>query len=315
MKKQRIAITGAAGNLGSLLSQHVVDDDIELNLLIHKKDVPAALKQKTNARVFRVDLNQADSLHDALEGVDTVVHFAGVLFQGSPKKFLPRTNVQYFKNLLEAASKAAVKRMILVSFPHVEGESSPDNPARGSLDAKPSSIHASTRLEEEKLLLSAENIVPIILRVGMVYGKGILMIEAARFFSRYALLGIWRQPTYIHLISTTDFLAATRAAIYHPHARGIYHLGDDGVQTLQEFLNEATLYWKTTSPWKMPLWMIYTAASLFEAWSLLTGWRSPLTRDFITIGRASYYGDTSRMKKELLPELIYPTFREGIHTL
>jgi len=28
----------------------------------------------------------------------------------------------------------------------------------------------------------------------------------------------------------------------------------------------------------------------------------------------SYYGDTSRMRLELLPELKYPTFRDGLDT-
>ncbi len=30
---------------------------------------------------------------------------------------------------------------------------------------------------------------------------------------------------------------------------------------------------------------------------------------------ASYYGDTGRMKEELLPELIYPAIDEGIESL
>ena len=65
----------------------------------------------------------------------------------------------------------------------------------------------------------------------------------------------------------------------------------------------------------MPLWMINTAARFFELCSRLFGVRSPLTVDFIRIGQVSYYGDTSRMKEELLPRLKYRDFREGIGTL
>jgi hypothetical protein len=46
-------------------------------------------------------------------------------------------------------------------------------------------------------------------------------------------------------------------------------------------------------------------------WSKLTGSTSPLTRDFLDIGRVSYYSDTTRMRAELLPVLHYPTIREG----
>ncbi|MBI3978651.1 MAG: hypothetical protein HY331_10755 [Chloroflexi bacterium] len=52
-----------------------------------------------------------------------------------------------------------------------------------------------------------------------------------------------------------------------------------------------------------------------EAAAALLGTPSLLTRDFITIGMASYAGDTSRMKRELVPELAYLSLREGLALL
>lgn len=312
---QTVAITGAAGNLGSILARSMLKDDVLLHLLVHHRSLPSDIVYAPNVRTFQVDLTDPKTLAPSLQGVDTVVHFAGVLFKGCPEKFLPTTNTLYFRNLLAASSQAGVRRVILVSFPHVEGATTPEHPARGSMQGNPVSVHAQTRLEEERLLMAQSDMEGIVVRCGMVYGRGVLMIDAARWFSRHYLLGIWRQPTWIHLISTDDFTAAMRAAVYNPEANGIYHIGDDGIQTLQEFLHVATRHWHSCRPWQMPLWMIYSAAWLFEQWSLLTGQRAPLTRDFITIGRVSYYGDTSRMKADLLPELKYSTFREGITTL
>jgi hypothetical protein len=57
-----------------------------------------------------------------------------------------------------------------------------------------------------------------------------------------------------------------------------------------------------------------TAAQIFELFSFLFGTRSPLTKDFIKIGQVSYYGDTTRMRKELLPHLKYRTFEDGLET-
>lgn len=313
--KLTVAITGAAGNLGGILAQSMVCDNVTLHLLWHKREIASSTTEKENVKAFKVDLSDKSTLKDALKGVDTIVHFAGVLFQGRPEKFLPKTNISYFANLLDSALKAGVRRVILISFPHVEGETSPEHPATGELDGKPISVHAATRLEEEKLLMAQTGIEKVILRCGMVYGRGILMIDAAHWFSRYCMLGIWREPNVIHLISTDDFIEATKAAVYNPKANGIYHIGDDGVQTLAEFLNAAAHHWHTCRPWRMPLWMIRTAAWVFEHISLLTGCRAPLTQDFITIGRVSYYGDTSRMKNDLLPHLKYPTFQDGIKTL
>lgn len=313
--KSRVAITGAAGNLGGLLADAMKDLAIDLNLLIHRKDVPEVLKKKANVRVFKIDLAVPDTLMDALEGVDTVVHFAGVLFKANPEKFLPVTNTHYFKNLLDIAVRQKVKRIILISFPHVEGESTPENPAKGLLDGKPESMHARTRLEEEKLLFQYEkehSFEAVSLRVGMVYGDGILMIDAAQWFARHWLLGVWRKPTYIHLISTPDFLDATIAAATKPGVQGIYHLGDEGIQTLQQFLDDITLHRGNRKPWRMPVRMIMTAARCFELFSAIFGTRSPLTVDFIKIGMVSYYGDTKKMREKLLPHLKYKTYHEGM---
>lgn len=313
---QTIVITGAAGNLGNLLAQGLKDSqDTELHLLIHKKDVAKNLKEKENIFVYKTDLARKETLSDALAGVGTIVHFAGVLFKANPEKFLPKTNTQYFKNLLDAAIEAKVRRIILISFPHVEGETTPDNPAKGTLDGKPESMHARTRLEEEKLLFEHEtryHFEAVSLRVGMVYGEGILMIDAAQWFARHYLLGIWKKPTYIHLISKIDFVDATIAAIKKPNIQGIYHIGDDGIQTLQEFLDTITKHKGNHKPWRMPVWMIMTAARAFELFSAVFNTRSPLTVDFIKIGMVSYYGDTKRMREELIEELTYKTYKEGI---
>jgi hypothetical protein len=61
--------------------------------------------------------------------------------------------------------------------------------------------------------------------------------------------------------------------------------------------------------------MIYSAASFCETFALLTGRSSPLTRDFIAIGRVSYFGDTRRARRELIPVLRYPSLESGIETL
>lgn len=315
MTKLRIAITGAAGNLGGLLAQGMKMRDLNLNLLIHRKDVADNLKNKENISIFRVDLADKNTLVDALHDVDVIIHFAGVLFKANPEKFLPETNTRYFNNLLDVAVDQKVKRIILISFPHVEGENTPDNPARGSLDGNPESMHARTRLEEEKLLFKygdKYNFEAVSLRVGMVYGEGILMIDAGQWFARHWLLGIWKKPTYIHLISKPDFVDATIAAAEKPDIKGIYHIGDEGIQTLQQFLDDITTYKGNHRPWRMPVWMIMTAARIFESFSAIFGTQSPLTVDFVKIGMASYYGDTSRMRQELLPHLKYKTYKDGL---
>jgi nucleoside-diphosphate-sugar epimerase len=311
----KILVTGAAGNLGSLLARYLLSQETgQLRLMVFRRDVPVDLKIAGRTEIIRADLLERKSLAAAVKDIDVIVHFAGVLFKANPEKFLGTTNTIYFKNLVDVAKENGVQRIILISFPHVEGPTSVETPASGRLDGTPISIHARTRLEEERYLFSNVS-KPIALRVGMVYGRGILMIDAARWLAKHRLLGVWKDRNQIHLISKDDFCAACTAAITNRAASGIYHIGDEGNVSLQEFLGLACHQWGVGRPWVMPLWLIYTAAELCEIYSKITGSLSPLTRDFIDIGRVPYYGDTERMRKELLPVLKYRTIADGLATL
>ena len=229
----KVLITGAAGNLGSILTQYILKNNIDLDLILmpHHNLIEQDVLNHSRVDVRKADLSEPGTLDACLTGADVIVHFAGVLFKANPEKFLYQTNIGYFRNLVAAAKQNRIIKLILISFPHVEGPTSISNPASGRLDGHPVSVHAQTRLVEEKHLFK-EIEKPISLRLGMVYGKGVLMVDAAKWFAKYGLLGVWRELTQIHLISKTDFCRATVAAITKSKVRGIYHVGDEGQNTL-----------------------------------------------------------------------------------
>jgi len=230
-----ILITGAAGNLGSLLARHLVPRGHQLRLMYHRRPLPADLARAASVRAVQADLADPLTLPPAVDGVDVAVHFAGVLFAPRPERFLPTTNTRWFASLLTAALEAGVHKVILISFPQVEGPTSVEQPATGRLDGRPISVHATTRLAEERLLMkrtSGTSATPVVLRLGMVYGRGVLMIDAARWLARRRLLCVWRAPTLMQLLSVPDYLRATEAAIVSPTVRGIYHVGDEQPVTL-----------------------------------------------------------------------------------
>jgi nucleoside-diphosphate-sugar epimerase len=314
----RILITGAAGNLGSFLAHHLLPSDHELHLLTHTRDVPREVASRPNVSVFQADLAEPDSLSNACAGVDCIVHFAGVLFAPRPERFLPVTNVDYVDNLIKAALRSGVKKFILISFPHVEGESTPDQPAVGRMDGQPESVHAQTRLAAENQLFrrsEGTRMTPVALRPGMIYGRGVLMIEAARWLMARRLIGVWREPTWIHLLSLPDFLTCTVAAIEGSRIVGVYNLGDDEPATLQSFLDVLAGRWGYARPWRGPRWLFPLAGGLTEAAALVLNKPAPITRDFIRIGMASYVSNTDRMKTELLPRLAYPNLQSGLELL
>jgi nucleoside-diphosphate-sugar epimerase len=313
-----ILVTGAAGNLGSLLARHLLANGRRVRLMYHRKPLSEDLATAENAAAVRADLGDPATLPPAVEGVCAIVHFAGVLFRPRPERFLPMTNTAYFDNLVDAAVRARVSRVILISFPQVEGPTSFEHPATGRLDRDPVSVHARTRLEEERLLFDRTKgtaTTPVVLRLGAVYGRGILMVEAARWLARRRLLAVWRAPTPYQFISTADAMRAMEAAAVRPGVAGIYHVGDEKPVSLQEFLDAACRAWGYPRPWRVPFWSVVAAASLCELFAAIFRTPSPFTRDFVRLGRVPHWGNTARFRAELVEELRYPTVEEGSGTL
>ena len=314
----KILITGAAGNLGSRVAEHFSRRGHTLRLLVHKSPLPFDVSDWQNVDVCKADLARPATLVDACRDIDCAIHLAGVLFAPRPERFLQETNVGYVRNLLAAARNAGVRKFILVSFPHAEGETAPEHPATGRIDAEPRVIHFRTRLEAERLLLATcQNgaTTPVVFRAGIVYGKGIKLTEAAHWMLRHHLMAIWKRPTWAHLIAIPDFLTALQAATEDEEASGIYQVCDDGPVTLQEFLDRLADHYGCSRPWRLPRWAFHAAGLLCETAAIFLRVPAPLNRDIVKAGMTSCVADNSRMKRELLPVLEYPTINEGIALL
>ena len=200
----------------------------------------------------------------------------------------------------------------------MEGETTPDRPATGRMDAKLNVIHFRTRLEAERELLEAcksSATTPVIFRSGIVYGREIKMLQGARWLLRHRLMAVWRKPTWAHLIALPDFLLALQAAIEGDNIRGIYQVCDDAPLTLQDFLNRLADHYGYPRPHRLPAWMFHLAEFSVEMAALALRTATPLNRDIVKAGMTSCVADNSRMKRELLPVLKYPTLQEGISLL
>ncbi len=286
--------------------------------MYHRTALAPDVTNAANVHPIKADLADPATLPDAVGRVDVIVHFAGRLFAPRPETFLAETNTRWFSNLVTAALSAHVRRVILMSFPQVEGPTSAEHPATGRLDREPVSMHARTRLEEERLLFERTrdtDTTPVVLRLGMIYGRGILMIEAARWLARRRVLCVWKEPTLLQLLSAPDFLQAAEAAILKPAIDGIYHIGDEQPVTVQYFLDKACDVWGYRRPSRVPFTAIYAAAWLCECFATLAGTASPLTRDFVRLGQVPHWGETARARRELIPQLSYPTLESGLSTL
>lgn len=314
----RIAIAGASGNLGVFLARFLSDLPHELVLLTHKSGLPRDLASRKNVSMSKIDLVDPSSLHGCCKDGDCVVSMAGVLFKGGPEKFLPVTNSEYVANLAGEAAAAGVKKFLLLSFPHVEGETFPDAPAPGQMpDKTPEMIHARTRLEGERRLIAigkTSGMKVLILRAGVVYGKGLKLIESARRMMRWKCLAVWRKPTWVHLIHIADLLEVIRLGIEDPDLDGILNVADDQPLLLQDFLDALAKHWGYSRPLRLPEPFFFAAAHGFDLVSRISGCAVPLNPDILRMGMTSSVADASRLKTEIGYKLKYPSLTEGLNS-
>ena len=153
---------------------------------------------------------------------------------------------------------------------------------------------------------------PVVLRAGVIYGRGMKLTEAARWLLRRRLLAVWRRPTWIHLLAMPDLLRIVDLAVQNEQLSGVYNICDDQPILLQEFLDRLASHWGFVQPRRLPAGFFYGAAALCEMLATLFRTGTPLTRDMVHMAMTSVVADTSRMKREIVSTLLHPTLAEGL---
>ena len=118
-----ILITGSTGYIGSKLTAKLSEQEHKIHLLCRSNPRISEF-QKPNIRIFSGDISDTSSIEAAMEGVDQVYHLAAYarLWAKDPATFF-NINVKGTENVLAAAKKAGVKKIVYTSTAGVIGPS------------------------------------------------------------------------------------------------------------------------------------------------------------------------------------------------
>ena len=176
MNNSVVIITGAAGFLGSAITVDLAND--HLVFAIDRRAPSRALRETAPGAIWSIlDIADSQKLSAAFQHakahvgrIDFVIHFAAFYHFGSDWRYeYERTNVDGTVNVLEAAQKAGVQRVIFASSiaamaPPPVGFLTENTPVS---DWTP---YAKSKSLGEKLLSQAQNEIPsAILRIGGVF--------------------------------------------------------------------------------------------------------------------------------------------------
>jgi len=222
----KVLVTGARGFIGRALSRHLSDIGIA-----HVGAVRALPPGDGHSNFAVVgDLAAAD-WEEVLEGVDAIVHLAGLAHvprsrdSSDPTPFVV-ANVHVTRRLCDAAARAKVRRIVLASTVKVYGEQTRmGRPFRAGDPEAPGDAYAHTKAEAERVLwqaCSASAVEGVVLRLPLTYGAGVkgnflTLIEAIAERRKLPLAGIRNRRS---LLNVDNAISAIVAALTAPALAG-----------------------------------------------------------------------------------------------
>lgn len=232
----KVAITGGTGFVGRNLAERL-DDTVIVS------------------RRSGIEITDIDALTTAFEGCDAVAHCAGINREIGDQTFR-RVHVDGTRAVVEAARRAGVRRIVLVSF----------------LRARPDcgSGYHETKWEAEELV-RASGIPHTILKSGMIYGPGDHMVDhvtrAVRTLPMFWTVG-YRERTArpVPVDDAVDVLvAALEGRIPDPT---IAVMGADEVTLGEAIRRIARVAGRRPAFLPVPPWMVRVLAQITE-WTMV----------------------------------------------
>ncbi len=320
--QQRALVTGARGFLGS----HLVERLAREGWGVRATDLPGLVPGRARDGVEWVasDLTRRETLEPLVRGVDVVFHAGGLTDRWAPWERLYRVNVLGTENLLTAARRAGVRRVVNLSSFAVYGRFDRGRrPIDESHPVRPRDPYGRAKAMQDAVVwrFHDEGLPSTILRPGPCYGprsrRG--LATAFRVAARLPLVPVpvnfKQRVATVHAADVA--LAASLAARREEAAGQEYNLTDEGRYAFAEFLSlVASALGRRTVAVILPKVVARAGAGLLArasaTWTRLRGKGRPwpergtvhyLTFDFVT---------SNRKIRSLGFRFLYPDPRPGI---
>ena len=291
-----ILVTGGAGFIGSHL----------LDRLSAAGEPARALFRRSSAQLpagveaVRGDLAEPAGLDDALRGVTTIFHIAGVTKALQPEDYY-RGNMRATENLARAAAGRGI-RFIHVSSLAACGPCVGEKAVDEMRELAPISHYGKSKLEAERVVRA---LIPdaVIVRPPIVYGPrdtGVYAIWKA--VSQGVMLQIAGGERWFSMIYVDDLVDGLLAAARTPQAcGGVYFLSHPKLLNWNLLGEEAArLMQRRLRVVRVPVPAAYTVGWCAEIWSYVTRKPGMISREKVTEAICPrWVCDTSRAAEEL----------------
>jgi len=258
-----------------------------------------------NVEVAIADLQDPESLQQAMTGVRGVYHIASIFRQaGLPESVFHDVNAEGTRRLLEAAIAAGVERVIHCSTVGVLGHVETP-PANELTPYNPGDMYQRSKMEGEKIALDyfrSGRMSGVVIRPAMIYGPGddrtlkiFKMVARRRFFY------IGDGQAFVHWIDVRDLVKAFVLAMEKSNLNGeIYIIAGERAVPLQKMVETVAQYLNVPPPsLHLPVRPMQTLGSFCEAVFTPLRLQPPIFRRRVDFFTKSRYFDASKASQDL----------------
>jgi len=261
MVKMKVLITGGTGFIGSNLALRCLENG-DIVRVLGQENNPAEVEnrkmiEEKGAEVILASITNREKIFTLLQGIDLVYHLAAAQHEANvPDKLFYDVNVKGTENILEASVRSGVKRFVHGSTIGVYGTALDGNIDEES-PLQPDNIYGKTKLEGEKIVLSFNNRLPVvIIRISETYGPGdrrLLKLFKAIYKNAFFMIGNGMNTH--HLIYIDDLINGLLIAATSKEAVGeVFVLaGKEPVTTNEMVKTIAKVIGKRIPRLQMPL--------------------------------------------------------------
>jgi nucleoside-diphosphate-sugar epimerase len=284
-KAMKVLLTGGSGFLGSYVAEQLCAEGHTVRALVRPRSDRRVL-QKLGACEFAPGaIEDPASLVKAVEGVEGIVHVAGIVKARNAEEFFA-VNTQGTRNLVEAAlARGGLKRFVYVSSLAAVGPSADGTPVAENAEPHPVTAYGRSKLEAERAVLAVADRMPVtVIRPPMIYGPRDR--ETLAFFTsvRNGVLPMMGDGgNTLSVIYAPDCAAAIVRAVSSngaPSGRA-YFVEDGSVYVWREALKEieSAMGKRAFVRVGLPMQLIQAAAAATQLWGKVTGTAQMLTLD------------------------------------
>ncbi len=292
-----VAVTGATGFIGRHVVALLLEQGHSVRALV--RDGREALP--SGAFAVAGEVTDVAALEQALHGAEIVIHLAGVahttLTSDDERNRAREVNVGGARNVLEAAARVGVRRVVIASSAHVYAGQRGLG-VREDAPQAAENLYAETKIEVEKLAceFAQRSIEVVIGRPSLTYGPNVR-------FNLFKLMQAIDRGIYFHVGArkverSFASVYSAAAAFVHLAGKGVpgeaYNIADREPMLLEDFTNDLAERMKRRRPRRIPYPMLWAGAAGFTLAGKL-GVRGPLTLESLRKLTESFSLNTDKL--------------------